>query len=181
TTTPRWSTRTRGSGRRLRRWRAGGSRSGTKFSGGRGSEPRHSGGNRHEGCGRIDSRRGRLAAARAARRGGAAPSEVRGARGARAPREVLAARAGGAATGESTMNTQRFQIGDVVRVIEPSPHQQRYLGAICTITSDLFEHDGELVHMLDLEPKPGYRGVCAPPRALELVYDGNRRVSWDQC
>src|SRR5690606_9581590 len=133
----------------------------------------------HEGYGRIDSRRGRLAAARAARRVGAAPEEVRGARGARAPREVLGARAGGAATGESTMN--RFQIGDVVRVIETSPHQQRYLGAICTITSDLFEYDGELVHMLDLEPTPDYRGVCAPPRALKLVYDGNRRVSWDQC
>ena len=79
------------------------------------------------------------------------------------------------------MNTQRFQIGDVVRVIDTSPHNQRYFGAICTITSDLFEYDGELVHMLDLEPTPDYRGVCAPPRALELVYDGNRRVSWDQC
>src|SRR5690606_22709663 len=111
----------------------------------------------------------------------AAPAEVRGARGARAPREVRGARAGGAAPGESTTNTQRLPIGDVVRVIETSPQDQRYFGAICTITSDLFEHDGELVHTLDLEPKPGYRGVCAPPRARKLVYDGNRRVSWDQC
>jgi len=80
------------------------------------------------------------------------------------------------------MNTQRFQVGDVVRIIRTSPHQQRYFGAICTITSDLIEYDGDLVHVLDIEPSsPGYRGVCAPPRALELVYDGNRRVSWDQC
>jgi len=78
-------------------------------------------------------------------------------------------------------NTQRFQVGDVVRIIRTSPHQQRYLGAICTITSDLIEYDGDLVHVLDIEPSPGYRGVCAPPRALELVYDGRRRVSWSSC
>lgn len=82
---------------------------------------------------------------------------------------------------ESTMNTQRFQIGDMVRIIETSPHQQCYLGVICTVTSDLVEHDGEFVHALDLAPSPGYRGVCAPPRALELVYDGRRRVSWSDC
>src|SRR5690606_30310013 len=81
----------------------------------------------------------------------------------------------------TTMSTQRFQIGDVVRIIETSPHHQRYFGVICTITSDLIEHDGDLVHVLDIEPSPGYRGVCAPPRALELVYDGRRRVSWLSC
>jgi len=81
----------------------------------------------------------------------------------------------------TTMNAQRFQIGDVVRIIATSPHQQRYLGAICMITSDLFEDGGDLVHMLDLEPSPGYRGVCAPPRALKLVYDGRRRGSWLDC
>src|SRR5690606_24833580 len=53
---------------------------------------------------------------------------------------------------------------------------------ICTITSDLIEYDGDLVHVLDIEPSsPGYRGVCAPPRALELVYDGRRRVSSSDC
>src|SRR5690606_24586457 len=39
TTTPRWSTRTRGSGRRLRRWRAGGRRSGTRCFGGCAKRP----------------------------------------------------------------------------------------------------------------------------------------------
>jgi len=79
------------------------------------------------------------------------------------------------------MNAQRFQIGDVVRIIETSPDQQRYLGVICTITSDLIEQDGDLVHVLDIDPPPGYRRVCAPPRALELVYDGRRQVSWSDC
>jgi hypothetical protein len=81
----------------------------------------------------------------------------------------------------ATMNAQRFQVGDVVRIIETSPDQQRYLGVICTITSDLFEDGGDLVHALDIEPPPGYRRVCAPPRALELVYDGRRQVSWSDC
>lgn len=79
---------------------------------------------------------------------------------------------------------KQFHVGDVVRVIWAKPGCEHFVGRTCRVTSEAFPHPyepGRMMHHLDLEPDPGYTGCMAAAEHLELVYDGNRRVSWDQC
>lgn len=83
----------------------------------------------------------------------------------------------------------KFKVGDMARVIKPG---SKRLGAICRVLdnggikpvalgSPLGPTQDVFAYAVDLEPDPGYAGVCYSPDELEPYYDGNERASWSDC
>lgn len=75
----------------------------------------------------------------------------------------------------------RFKVGDKVRVIKTAKLQEKYLGLTVVIKSEagyISEYvKQDMCYFCDGLPNLMY----AEDSALELLYDGNEKTSWENC